>query len=85
MVSSNAGFADGKGVAELGTRGFPGSLGLACVAEKGPGVASHEEVGAVDLGVAVPAKACLVRLAVGPSLYLTKLALLHLFLPWFFL
>jgi len=73
-------------VAELGAGGLPGSLGLARVAEKGPGVASHKEIGSVDLGVAVPAQAGLVRLAIGPGLELAQLALLHmsLFLSLFY-
>jgi hypothetical protein len=74
---SDAAVADRDRVAKLGAGGLPGSLGLASVAEEGPGVASHKEIGSVDLGVAVPAQARLVRLAIGPGLDLAQLALLH--------
>lgn len=43
----------------------PRSRALAGAAEEGPGMPRHEEVGAVDLGIAVPAQSRLVGLAEG--------------------
>ena len=56
--------ADGDGGAELGAGAGPGRGRVAGAAEESARVLGHEEVGAVDARVAVPAKARAVGLAV---------------------
>lgn len=51
---------------------------MARAAEERPGVPSHQEIGAVNLEIAVPAENRLVRFAKGPRRKLAQLAVLHL-------
>lgn len=53
-------------MAEFLAGGLPGSRRVARVAEERPGVPGHQEIGAVNLEIAVPAENRLVRFAVGP-------------------
>lgn len=58
--------------------GLPRSRRVARAAEERPGVSSHQEIGAVNLEIAVPAENRLVRFAIGPRRKLAQLAVLHL-------